>query len=158
MGKGPTHQDPDDNPRFRMFAHEYFRTGNAPAAAKKIGMHPASGTRFLKDPRVQAQLVPLREKVMNELSYTLKSAMIEAQEAIDFAMKTDNANAYVKAVELRAKLNGLLVDKLDIKSQTAFYIQFKGIGGQPSLPPPNEPKLLNPPEDDPFSDDDDPFS
>jgi hypothetical protein len=37
--------------------------------------------------------------------------MKEAGQAMEFAKETGNANAYVKAVELRAKLNGLLIDK-----------------------------------------------
>ena len=48
-------------------------------------------------------------------------AMGEAKDAMDFAYKTDNASAYVKAVELRSKLSGLLIDRVEV-----FTMDLKG--------------------------------
>lgn len=58
--------------------------------------------------------------------HNLEKAMAEAEEAMRFAKETENANAYVKAVEHRAKLNGLLVDRQEVK-QVGFTIQIAGI-------------------------------
>lgn len=67
---------------------------------------------------------------MEKSAYNLEAAMREADEAIAFAIKTGNANAYVKAAELKAKLNGLLVDKMQIQLP-AFSLRIGGIDDPP---------------------------
>ena len=42
--------------------------------------------------------------------------MSEAKDTMQFARETENANAYCKAVELRAKLSGLLIDRVEVVS------------------------------------------
>lgn len=42
--------------------------------------------------------------------------MDEALKAMDFAFETKNANAVVKACELRAKLSGLLIERVEVFS------------------------------------------
>ena len=67
-------------------------------------------------PVVARELAAIRESVRTTLVYDCAAAMREAKEAMEFAFKTDNAHAYVKAVELRAKLSGLLIDRVEVFS------------------------------------------
>jgi hypothetical protein len=48
--------------------------------------------------------------------YDLATAMKEADEVCAFAKLHKNAMAYMKATELRAKLSGLLVDRVEVVS------------------------------------------
>jgi hypothetical protein len=47
-------------------------------------------------------------------AYGLAEAMKEAEAVCDFAIKHKNAMAYCKATELRAKLSGLLIDRIEV--------------------------------------------
>lgn len=69
------------------------------------------GSELMKDPRIIAELASVRAEIRREAHYDLRAAMMEADEAIQFARETENANAYVKACELKSKLNGLLIEK-----------------------------------------------
>lgn len=78
-----------------------------------------------------------QERITDPKDLELADALREAQEGIAFAILTRNANAYAKLVEHRAKLKGLLVDKIDLRSQVAFTVMIGGIDPPPiQLPPP----------------------
>jgi hypothetical protein len=74
-----------------------------------------------------------KREMAEKAGYTASAAMQEANDAIEFAKATKNANAYVKAVELRAKMSGLLVDRVDVRSLTAFSINLSGIDDLPPI-------------------------
>lgn len=67
-------------------------------------------------------------------AYNIDAAMKECEDAIEFARETENANAYVKAVELKSKLQGLLVEKHQIQ-QVPFTISIGGIYDELPAPP-----------------------
>ena len=54
---------------------------------------------------------PAVERVQEEIAYTAREAMREALEALEMAKKTQQPGSMVAAVQLRAKLNGLLIDR-----------------------------------------------
>lgn len=87
-------------------------------------------------PIVKALVAEAQKAVQAKINYGLEQAMQEAQDAIEFAKKTENANAYVKAVELRTKLNGLLVEKLDVR-QSGFTLNVHGFTPIP-IPKPED--------------------
>lgn len=120
------------------FAEGYVKFGTIVDAAK-FAQIPSTRDiyRFLDRPQVQAEIKKIREKAEQEAAYGANEAMKEAEEAMAFAKETRNANAFVKAVELRSKIKGLLIDKVDLRSQSAFSIQIVGLdrgAPQPALP------------------------
>ena len=64
-----------------------------------------------KNGDITARVKELRAPVVEKLQYGLAEAMLEAQEAYKVAKGKDNGGAMVAAVQLRAKLNGLLIEK-----------------------------------------------
>ena len=119
------------NPRQERFVAEYLKDGNASRAAVAAGYSPKAakdrGWNLLHEsPAVMNALEIARKEVAEKSKYNLEKAMNEAQEAIDFAKQTENANAYVKAVELRSKLNGLLIEKHDVRT-VGFSINILGV-------------------------------
>jgi phage terminase small subunit len=144
----------------RKFIENYAKHGIISTAARYAGVSHGTAAGFLKEFEVQKALEEIRKEVMTKIGYGLQEAMQEAQDAIDFARDTDNANAYVKAVELRAKLNNLLVDKIDLSASVGFSINIVGIRRKkeaeaitaevvPALPPPVETEQNA--EEDPWS-------
>ena len=79
---------------------------------------------LMADGKVRARVALLRKPVIEQAQYDLKQAMAEAADAFQVAKSKGNGGAMVAAAQLRAKLNGLLVDrvKLDatVKGQVAY--------------------------------------
>jgi hypothetical protein len=141
----------------QIFVATFAKTGNVTQSLTAAGYSTISGigTDILRRPHVKAAIEAARLKVQNKIAYGLERAMTEAEEAIEFARQTDNANAYVKAVELRSKLNGLLVEKVDVR-QSGFVLNIAAFG-QPAqaLPVPEGPPAIDvTPTQEPESDDD----
>ncbi|MGN6728233.1 MAG: terminase small subunit [Rhodanobacteraceae bacterium] len=72
---------------------------------------------LVRHPQIRAELDKIAEKAREETAYTIAEAFREAGEAIEHAKEKGNPNAHVRAVELRARLHGLLVDKLEVKAE-----------------------------------------
>lgn len=109
-----------------------MKHGNKKRAAIAAGYAAgtATGTVIGKAKAVQAALDEARNKSITTAAYNADAAMKEADEAIAFAKETENANAYVKAVELKAKLKGLLVEKHQHQVAT-FNLSIGGIDDEP---------------------------
>lgn len=117
---------------------EYLKTANATTATKIIypnnkfpGMY---AVQLMKMPAIKEAIARERQRTLDKGGYNIERAMKEADDAIQFSRDTDNANAYVKAVELKAKLNGLLIEKHDIRTAGAFSIVINGLGAVPIAP------------------------
>jgi phage terminase small subunit len=67
-------------------------------------------SRLAADSKVAARIEELRAPVIQAARYGLKEAMDEADLAITLAKEMKSASALVAAVQLKAKLNGLLVE------------------------------------------------
>lgn len=100
----------------------YVEAGYSPASAR------ANVSTLLKHDQTilerVSELLAMRAKaqeiaqavVAEELGYDLKAAMLEAREAFDVAKLKENGGAMVAAATLRAKLNGLLVDRSEVRT------------------------------------------
>lgn len=86
-----------------------------------------AGNLLRRDPLVMAAIKAARTEVAAEVKYELKDSFVELKEAMAFAEKSDNATAYVRAVELRAKLFGLLVERQDVRQLSALSINISGL-------------------------------
>lgn len=86
-------------------------------AGEQSGLR-SSGSRYrvLTNPVAQQYLSSLRAESRAIVAYDIACAMQEAKEARDFAIEHENPMAVVKATELRAKLSGLLVDRVEIST------------------------------------------
>lgn len=126
----------DPSPQLNLieakFIDEYLKHGNAGAAALAAGLTPNKnharqyGFKMIQRPHVALMLAKRREELAAKTGYTAEKAMQEAEEAMAFAKDTGNANALVKAVELRSKLQGLLIEKVQHQG-APFSINIGGI-------------------------------
>jgi hypothetical protein len=129
---GIQNNEPDGlNLKQRRFVASYLRHGVAKQAAIEAGYSPASAKHtahrlLYESPKVKAALAKEQKKLQEKTGYSAEEGMKEAGQAMEFAKETGNANAYVKAVELRAKLNGLLIEKHDVRAIGDFQINIEG--------------------------------
>ncbi|HET6807280.1 MAG TPA: terminase small subunit [Frateuria sp.] len=63
---------------------------------------------------VRAELERVRQQLVALTEYNGERCMAECDDGIAFARRTDNANAFARLVELKARLTGLLREKVDI--------------------------------------------
>ncbi len=118
------------NPKHAIFVSEYVKHGNGSAAALAAGYAESNvsttATLLLKREDVKSAIAVVRKELSVQGVYNLKTAMSEADAAMAFAKETKNANAYVKAVELRSKLSGLMIERHDMKV-VGFHVSVAGI-------------------------------
>lgn len=81
-----------------------FSLSFAKKAAQRLGHLPA----------VRTAVESIQTEGRKAAVYDLTRAMAEAQDVINFARAQKNSMAYCKAVELRAKLSGLLVERVEL--------------------------------------------
>lgn len=108
--------------REEVFVSSYAAGRNLVDSAIASGSKPQSAAKYanrlMKKPKIQKALDEIRAQARKNAVFTVERAMDEAQSALDFAHETGNATAYVKAVEHRAKLNGLLIERHHLKVET----------------------------------------
>jgi phage terminase small subunit len=82
-------------------------------AVKKMkpGAVDVEASRLMDNPKVAHRLQELRAPVVEKVRYGIEQAMDEAMEAFKVAKGKEQGGAMVAAVQLRAKLNGLLIEK-----------------------------------------------
>lgn len=73
-------------------------------------------SELMADGEVKGRVDELRKPVVEKLQYGLEQAMMEAAEAFQVAKSKENGGAMVAAVTLRSKLNGLLVERSEVKT------------------------------------------
>lgn len=79
------------------------------ARGKDKTIHEAA-SRLAADGKVSARIAALRAPVVAKVRYEIENAMAECDEAIELAKEKGNPAAMVAAVQLKSKLNGLLVE------------------------------------------------
>jgi Terminase small subunit len=72
-------------------------------------------TRLLKRPEIAEAIQQGRKEAAADAQYELKDLVEELNSVANFAKETKNATAYARAVELKAKALGLLIDRQDIR-------------------------------------------
>lgn len=63
---------------------------------------------------VRTELERVRQQLVALTEYNGERCMAECDDGIAFARRTENANAFARLVELKARLTGLLREKVDI--------------------------------------------
>lgn len=143
-------------PKEAKFAAEYLKDGDAQRAA--LAVDPTykdpgtSGSKMLQKPAVREVVKAAHQEIAKKGVHNLEIAMQEAKDAMDFAKETANANAFIKAVEHRAKLNGLLVEKIDVRAQ-GFILNIVGLAPPEQVADAIEEQLSNDDPKEPTEDD-----
>jgi phage terminase small subunit len=103
------------------FAQEYHATGNASEAFRRARPHAAKwkensvnsrACQMLSEAKVQQRLEELQADAAKRHGTTIDSLTSELEAARDGAMGTGQFSAAVSAIGLKAKLHGLIKDKV----------------------------------------------
>jgi hypothetical protein len=89
--------------------------------------HARGGHLLRKDPLIKAAIAAGRGEVAVEVKFGVEAAYKKLEDAIQFAVKTENATALARMIELQAKLFGLLVERQDVRQLSALSINISGI-------------------------------
>lgn|SRR5262249_8746919 len=106
------------NEKELKFIEHVARGESAISAAKKSGYsasYSRKSARLLKKPEIAQAVADIQAQARQRVSYDLAQAMSECLDVIAFSKLHKNSMSYCKAVELRAKLSGLLVDRIAIE-------------------------------------------
>ena len=105
--------------RQKKFVQALAEGKTAEVAATEAGFSPSyaqkAATKIRKRPAVQQALGQVQAAARELAAYDLATAMQESLEVIAFAREHKNAMAYFKAVEHRAKLSGLLIERIHVE-------------------------------------------
>lgn len=125
------------DPRRRAFVDRFLACNVGADAARAAGYSEKSAKgaayRLLKEKEIQEVIAECRRIMAQNCGYNVEAAMAEFEEAIAFAKATKNATAYVRALELKAKLSGLL-DKPEQQQSSSLYIVIHDGPDEPAPP------------------------
>jgi hypothetical protein len=112
-------KDTDHLPdRWRRIIQRLARGEDWVPAARAEGYNPSYArvirTRMMKNPAVVRELEAIRRDARRGAVYGVVEAMAQAQKGIDLAERHKNPTAFIKGCELRAKLSGLLIDRVEV--------------------------------------------
>lgn len=110
------------NPRHERFVQALFEGETADAAYAKAGYKPNDGNciRLKGNERVRARLAELQAQTAKASKVTVESICRELDEANAVAKAKGQAAAMVSAATLRAKLAGLMVERVEVGNPGDF--------------------------------------
>lgn len=122
----------DLDPRRAHFVREYLKTGEGAASARAAGYSHKNARntahRLLhKDEKVIAAIAEARKNLSEQTSYELIDAMREIDKDLERARDCKQMTAAAKLLEMKMKLNGLLIDRQDVRQIGGFQIQILGL-------------------------------
>lgn len=89
----------------------------------------STASRLLReDAAVMDAVAAIKADMAKRAEYDFNKFMVEMNEAMQFAKDTKNATALVRAIELKGKASGHIVDRVDSRVQTAgFSLVVEGV-------------------------------
>jgi phage terminase small subunit len=113
---------PLNNTRHERFAQALFEGETADAAYVIAGYKPNDGNciRLKGNERVKARLSELQAQAAKKSEVTVESLLDELEHARSRADGLDQLSAAVKAISEKAKISGLLVQKIEVGAADAF--------------------------------------
>ena len=120
-------------PKQEAFALSYVETGNASKAYRRSydvreNSKPEGiwvrASELLSNSKVAVRIAELQMKAQERTLVTIESITRELDEAREMARLSGNPSAFTGAVMGKAKVNGLLVEKVDLKA--AFNVTISG--------------------------------
>jgi len=88
------------------------------ASNMKVDSVHCKASVLMTDVKIRSRVEELRAPAVAKMRYGLEQAMREAEEALEMCRQKENGGAMINAITLRSKLNGLLVEKKEIKLTT----------------------------------------
>ena len=102
------------------FVMEYMKDGNGTRAAKAAGYSERSARdrvhALLSNPQIRKLIDEVKESTVAKAVYNYDAAMREVNESIELVKKEGMLMALPRLVELKFKLNGLLIDRIRIET------------------------------------------
>jgi hypothetical protein len=109
------------NSRREKFAQEYARGKSATEAMKNAGYSdPRNSTRLKKNDEIRRRIEELQTAVAKNTVISIETICAELDEANQVAKERGQAAAMVSASTLRARLAGLLRDRVEISNTNQF--------------------------------------
>jgi phage terminase small subunit len=104
------------NPRHERFVQALFEGKTADAAYAKAGYKPNDGNciRLKGNERVKARLAELQAQAAKKSEVTVQSLLAELETARERADSAEQFSAAVRAIEAKAKVSGVLTQKIEI--------------------------------------------
>jgi phage terminase small subunit len=106
-------------PKHAAFVREYLVDLNATQAAIRAGYAPGSakqqGHRLLTDDDVSAAIAAGMQAKAQQTGITKAKVVAMALDGAERALASGNHNAYLRGVELLAKLHGHIVERRDVR-------------------------------------------
>lgn len=138
-------------PRQQAFVEQFLKSGDGKAAAIAVGYKisdaASNASRILRLPKVKKMLDQARAKSIAHASYNLETAHAEMSRLLEISVNLRQMTAASRFAELKAKLHGLLVEKVDHRMLVPVSINIQGFGGTPAAisPPIDVTHTLLPP-------------
>jgi hypothetical protein len=111
-----------ENPRHELFAQELATGKSATEAYVSCGYKPSrkNAARLRTNEGVKARLAELQAVTARSTAITIEGICRELDEANQIAKERGQASAMVSASTLRAKLGGLMVERVEVGPAGAF--------------------------------------
>lgn len=113
---------PLKNPRHEKFVQCLLEGKSATEAHELAGYRRDDGnaTRLRVNPKVRERLAELQSEIAKEAKVTVESLIAELEEARQKATSLDQLSAATAAIMGKAKISGLLVQKMEIGAPGSF--------------------------------------
>ena len=115
------------NPRHERFARYFMRSGQASDAYRKAGYKTdnahstwTASSRMLRHAGVKRRIAELRKQMAGRTRITVDSLVSELEADRDLARALGQPSAAIAAVQLKARLAGLLVDRKEMGAPGDF--------------------------------------
>ncbi len=104
------------NPKHEAFVQFLLQGESYVDAHEHAGFRRDDGNacRLAKNPKVQARLAELQNEIAGENKVTVASLLNELEAARDKASSLDQLSAAVRAIEAKAKISGLLINRTEV--------------------------------------------
>jgi Terminase small subunit len=108
---------PLKNARHERFVQALLEGRDAMAAYQKAGYAADDGNaaRLKSNPKVQARLAELQAEIASETKVTTAGLIAELEDARKKATDLEQLSAAVRAIESKAKISGLLVERKQVE-------------------------------------------
>jgi hypothetical protein len=111
------------NPRHEAFARALFEGKSASAAYAEAGYSNSRGnaSRMKANESIQMRVVELQAAAQRNSEVTIKSLLAELEDARQRATDLKQLSASVRAIESKARISGLLVERHEVKNVYERY-------------------------------------
>jgi phage terminase small subunit len=110
------------NPRHELFAQELAKSKSASEAYTLAGYRPCrqNAARLTTNNDIRARFAELQAEIAKENVVSIGSLLVELEEARQKASNLDQLSAAVRAIEAKAKISGLLTQRIEVTEVNEF--------------------------------------